>query len=326
MSLESAAKVLEVANTQAGQESKETATNSLKTSSEAAIPMVGGQAEAVAPTPITEAPVKTEEAAPTDPIISTKFAALAKKEKAIVKRQEEFKLREAEFAKREADIIARETKSKESDALWETDIFKALESRGYTYQKLTDMILSGKNAPEPVVEDPVAVATKTIEAFKKEMADKEAAAKLAQDKAAEDKKAADERDVEEAYEAYRTEVKDYVSSNAESYELISLYGQEELVIDTVQGYYDTHKRVLSVKEASDMVENYLLEEAQKALKTKKLAPKATEAAPKKEEEPVIQKTQSKTLNNNMMPTAASFLPAATDADRLKRAMAALNRQ
>lgn len=275
-------------------------------------------AEAKVEAPVTE-PVKAKE----EPL-SAKFSALAKKEKAIVEQTRTNKATEAKLAEREASIAAREAKIKESEALWETDVFKALELRGYDYNKLTMMQLDGKTAtPET---DPVKIAKKTIDDFKKEQAqaktDSEAAAKKAADEAVEKQKS----DLAAAWEAYNVEVNEFVETNKDTYELINTYSQQGIIAETVDAFYQKNKRVLSVKEASDMVEAYLESEAEKALNTKKISGKVTrtakptETASKKDEEPRI----TKTLNNNMQPTSASVLPAQSEADRMKRALAAMN--
>lgn len=256
-----------------------------------------------------------------DPL-SAKFSALSKKEKAIVKRDQEIKVREATFTEREAKIAAREAKIQESENLWDTDIFKALEARGYTYQKLTDLLLEGKTvAPES--QDPLTLAKKTIEDFKKEQKAKEDERAITEKKAKEDAAKKQEDDLKTAWESYNAEVKDFVDSNKETYELISMYDQQALIADTVDAFYQKNKRVLSVKEAADMVESYLETEAKKALGSKKLGTTKASSIPPAEPE-LKEKAPTKTLNNSMQPTAASVLPAASEADRMKRAMAALD--
>lgn len=260
---------------------------------------------------------------------SSKFAALAKKEKAIVKQQAEIKAKEGAFAQREAAIAEREAQIKESEAMWETDVLKALEMKGYTYQKLTDMILSGKVAPDKAPEDPITYAKSIEEKLRKEFTDKENAREEAAKRANADAAAKEEKDLAEAYEQYRTEVASFTKENEAEYELINMYGQQELIIDTVKEYYEKNKRVLSTKEASDMVENYLYDEAQKALNSKKFAAskKTAETTAEKIVAPATNKLKSaptKTLSNNLTPTMSSVLPSATDAERMKRAMAKLN--
>ncbi len=274
-------------------------------------------------------PEKTEEKK-ADPSESSKqFAALAKKEKAIVKQQAEIKAKEATISAREAAISAKEAEIKQAESLWETDVLRALEMKGYTYQKLTDMILSGKVAPDKAPEDPIQVARDIETKLRKEFADREAAKEESAKKAASEAAARQEEELAQAYEQYRTEVSSFTKEHEAEYELINMYGQQELIIDTVKQYYETNKRVLSTKEASDMVENYLYDEAQKALNSKKFAAakKTTETTAEKIIAPATNKLKAaptKTLSNNLTPTMSSVLPSATDAERMKRAMAKLN--
>ena len=70
-----------------------------------------------------------------------------------------------------------------------------------------------------------------------------------------------------AWESYNSEVNSFIDKNKDDYELISTYAQQNLIADTVDEFYKANKRVLSVKEAADMVEAYLESEAEKALNT-----------------------------------------------------------
>lgn len=257
---------------------------------------------------------------PTEEPLSAKFAALTKKEKAIVKRDQELKARDVSFAEREAKIAEREAKIKESESLWDTDPLKALELRGYDYTKLTSFMLDGKLPAQET--DPVKLAKKTIEDFKREQAEEKTKQETASKKAAEEAKAKEEAELTAAWEAYNTEVNAFVAKNTDDYELINTYSQQHLIGETVDEFYKINKKVLSIKEASDMVEKYLESEAQKALKTKKFGGKASAPTAEKKEAVV---PATKTLTNSMQPTSASTLPPASEQDRMKRAMAALDR-
>ena len=307
MSMESAIAAIETpAPSQAG-EQKDTPDNGLKQASEAAI-------STETPVPVVGEPA-VEKVEP----VSAKFAALAKKEKQLVLKQTALKTNEAALVDRETKLAAREQNAKDADALWDTDVFGALKLRGLDYNKLTELFLAGERAPKKEAIDPATEAKNAIEQFKKEFADKEAK-KIADDKqAAQDKVKAEEERVNSALEAYGTEVKAFTKKNADDYELINIYEQHQLVVETVKDYYDMHGRALSVKEACDATENYLVAEAKKAQMAKKFATKKTE-------EIVVPtaKKETKTLTNNMTPVAASVLPAANEADRMKRALAALN--
>lgn len=314
-----------IENAQASQESKENGTNgSQQSATPGVVEATAPPAEAAPTSPpakIEEPPKKAEEP------LSSKFAALAKKEKGLVKLQSDIKTKEAGFAAREAEITAREAKMQQSEALWETDIWAALQSKGYTYQKLTDMILTGKGAPEKAPVDPIAEAQKIADSLRKEIADKEKSREQEALKAKEKAEADQKTALENAYASYRTEIGTFTKENEAEYELINMYGQQELVVDTVQEYYEKHQRVLSVKEASDMVEKYLASEAEKAFNARKFA---TRLAPKAEPKNTLKEAapkapaQTKTLSNSLAPTMSAPLPSATDAERMKRALEKLN--
>lgn len=297
---------------QASQESKENDNGSQKDTSASPV-----ESE------VLKAEKETEEAPKKEEPLSSKFAALAKKEKAIVLKDKQIKERETTLSSREAELAKREEAIKQANALFETDPFAALEKYGYSYQKLTDMILSGKTTVEKAPEDPVMSLKKEIETLKKELADKDAKKEEDAKKAQEIAAAKQKEELQKAYEAYREEVVQHVKTNEEDYELINMYEQQDLVIETVQAYYEEHKRVLSVKEASDMVEKYLYQEAEKAMKAKKFTSKKTEVITKKDDAP---KAASKTLSNNLTPVTGTPVPATSEQDRMKRALAALNNQ
>jgi len=254
-----------------------------------------------------------------DPKIASQFAALAKKEKAIVRQAQEIKSKESSFAEREKAIAAREAKIKESEALWETDVFKALELRGYDYQKLTRLQLDGQTAAPKVALDPEKAVAKALEDFQKRQDEKEAAQKAEQEKYSAQQAEAQKQQLEQAYANYRSEVEKFVKANSDTYELTSLYDQTDLIVDTVQEYFDNYDKVLSIKEATEMVEKYLDNEAQKVMKTKKFG-KASAPAAKVEDKKT---TPSKTLSNQLSPSMSSNLPAANESDRMKRALAKL---
>ena len=272
----------------------------------------------------SEGEAKSAETLTTEPkqdTASKQFSALAKKEKAIVQKNAELKAKEASFAEREAKIAAREAKIKESESLWDTDVFKALEARGYDYTKLTNLMLEGKTvAPESA--DPLVLAKKTIEQFKAEQKQRDDERIANETKAKADAEARQKKELEDAWEAYNTEVTEFTTKNADDYELINTYNQQALIAQTVDEFYQKNKRVLSIKEASDMVEAYLESEAKKALATKKFG--STVKKDSGEPIPTLNKKETKTLTNSMQPTSASVLPAASEQDRMRRAMAALD--
>lgn len=280
------------------------------------------------PSPTKEEPKKIDE-------LASKFSALAKREKTLVRQAQEIKAKEASFAEREAALAVREAKIKEADDMWDKDIFKSLEMRGLDYNKLTKRYLEGNATPEKQIVAPEVAAAKVIEEFEKKQAAKEA--KQAEElKKKEDEQAAKEQEqLKDAYAKFHNEVATFIKANEAEYELTNLYDQSDLVVQTIQEHFDVTQevdsetgaiikpgKVLSIKEASSLVEAYLEDLAKKTLSTKKFGKPALE----KTEEKKSAFAPSKTLSNNLTPTIAGNLPARNEQDRMKRAMAKLNAQ
>jgi len=170
------------------------------------------------------------------------------------------------------------------------------------------------------------IVDEKFEAFKEQQEEERAAA------------AAKERELlqqkhQEALETFRSDAQEFVKSHSDEYELINLYNQAPLVISTIEQHFEATSqdgkpgKVLSFKEACDLVEKYLENEAMKAMSTKRLSakgtpqPKVEPPAGGKQETPA----QQRTLTNTMSSSAPSLLPPKTEQERMERAMAALTR-
>ncbi len=260
------------------------------------------QVPATTPATLQEAvsPVKSDSkpAAPG----ADRFAALAKKERALQKQMADLKAQQAKVAEYEA---ARKAASQNP--------VKALEALGLTYEQITQFLLNG-NKPTPELE--IASVKQEIERLRQETALKEKAAKQAQEQAA---RAEYQRTLAE----FSNEINDFVKTNADKYELTSMYQGESIVQATIEQHFNNTKKILSIQEAADLVEKYFEEQVQAAQKTKKFQAKSQpkEGGPAKSEQAA--KTSSPTLANELTSSAPSLLPAKTESDRLRRAMAAL---
>lgn len=189
---------------------------------------------------------------------------------------------------------------------------EALKRKGITYQDLTNMVLNGeKVTPE--------IQVKSIEEqMKTWMKQQEEAAKLKEQQ--ETERLTKEHEL--TIQNFKEEVKEFVSTRSDEYEFINLYDQQELIYATIEEHFNNTQKVMSIKESADLVEKYLLDQANKALKTKKLASMLKPQAEEKKDAP---REPSKTLNNTMTSSVPSMLPAKTENDRLKRALAALDK-
>jgi hypothetical protein len=244
-----------------------------------------------------------------DPRLSNRLQILASKEKAIVRRQQQVKAQEQLIQEREAKLNEWEQFKSQAS----TNPLAALQALGLSYQELTDFVL---NNEKPTPDLQVKALRDEIASFKKEQLDSQ---QRAQEEA---KKRADE-EFNQAIENFKSDVNAFITSHADEYELINLHESHDLVFATIEEHFNKTKKILSTKEASDLVEKYLEEQVEKTVTgTKKFQSKFSQALAQKEEAPAPAQSP-KTLTNTMSSSAPSMLPAKTENDRMARALAAL---
>lgn len=259
---------------------------------------------------------------------SQKFAALARKERAIQAEKAKVEARFKELEGKEAKIKAFEAASSNKD------YSKAAEILGLSYEEWTNYILN-ENKPTPELE--VKGVRKELEDLKKNLQDER---KLAEDK---EKKAAQDK-YNEVMEQFKGEVSNYLLTHQDRYELIHLTGTQDVVTAVIEQHFqNTAKtgkpKVMTIEEASNLVEADLEVKARKAAATKKLQAKGTadntspkESASKQDSKsPEKASTdrpnstpQFRTLNNNLTSTSAPAQKGPmSDEDRIKKALAKL---
>jgi hypothetical protein len=268
------------------------------------------------PTPPPSAPVEAPKAAPEAPKeepkpISREFQVLARKEQALQREREKLKAElqsfEAEKA-RIADLEKRYGQKPKSP-------LEALERYGFTYKDATDFEL---NDNQPTAEHLARQAIERANQLEKSFEEREA------DRV---KKAAEEQQT--AYQAYLEEFKgaisEFVTKNSDDFELTKLFNAEPLIYNTIESYFAEHKKVLSIKEAADLVEKHCEElmegyRASKKFKTH-TAPKPADKASPKDQEPQSRRTMNNDQFTSSTPTLVSS--PKVEEDRIKRALAAL---
>lgn len=237
---------------------------------------------------------------PIDEKLSSKFAALSRKEKLIKQQEMQFKQQESQFRQQQSEfqkqldaIKAENEKLKAEYEQYKAGVRKnplaKLQEEGYDFEKLTEMQLNeGRPTPEMLLERTKAELEtgykSEIEKIKAELAEKEKAAQEAAEKAELERQ-------EEIKQNYQTEIAQFIEQNSADYELINLNNAQGVVYDVVEQFYEEHGRILSLKEAADFTEKYLEEEASKLLKAKKLN--------KQPQTPQSEKKESLTLSNEM---------------------------
>jgi len=239
-------------------------------------------------------------------LLSTQFAALAKKEKIAFNRQREAetKLKEAEEKLKLYEQFENKKKSAKTNPL------EFLSEAGLTYDEITDFMLNGgvKHKDKTEVLE---------EKFNEFVSRKE---KEEQEKLENEQKALKAQE-EKIIAEFKNQLNKFLNDNQDKYELINLYNAQELVVATIEQHYENKKEVLSNERAAELVEAHLEEEAKKLANSKKFSSNFKSSDDNKQQG---QAKNSVTLSSSQ-PTSnvPSMLSAKTEDERLKRALAAL---
>lgn len=181
--------------------------------------------------PVAAPPAEAPKEVPVeqDPRFASKFAALSKREQQIRERDSAIKAREAEFKTWQ-----------EQQKLAEDDPLKYMESRGWTFDKLTKLALNdGKKPPEMRIE--------------------ELEAKLAaKEKAKEEEAAANaQRDLDEKRTAFLQNAKTFLEQNKDKYELTANEEEgPELIHNVMWANFEKSGTRLTFDQAAEMVEKH----------------------------------------------------------------------
>lgn len=262
--------------------------------------------------------VVVEPAAATEPtekdpnFIAKRFAALSKKEAELVRREKESKTKFADL----------ETKASRADEL--EQVFAAakenpallLEKAGLSFDELAQLMLQQATTPKEVLE-----ANKKIEAMEKKLQED-------REERQQEKLEADRVKIENAIEGYKKVTVEFLNENSNEYELIHVHNALDDVYAVVERLFDETGEVCSPKEAADQVEEYLLEQAEKALKANKISSRFAPKEPLKEIAKLdVQaiKTPSLTLRNGpaSAPIAVSKNTTLSRQEKINRATSAL---
>ena len=172
-----------------------------------------------------------------------------------------------------------------------------LEQGGISIQEANEYLVNNKT---PTAEGMAAHAIKELEALKKQQAEAKA-------KEAEAAQEATKAEQAKTYQTWQNGVVDFVKKNEADYELINQQGAHQLVPAVIQQKYNETAKtgtpvILSEKEAADLVEKHLEQQAEKLFATKKLSTKFQPAVvapqPKTEAQP-----RTTTLTNGLTTSA-----------------------
>lgn len=244
-----------------------------------------------APEVPAEAPAKPAE----DPAVSRQFAQLARQEKALrakVQQQEQaIKAREQALQAREAALASKDQEYQTGyisrDRL-KSDPLGVMAETGLTYEELTQQILT-QQPKDPRVEATISRLEAKIKAL--------------EDGAQNTQKSYQEQQ-QNAYQAavrqIETDARALVKQDP-NFETIRATGAVKDVVELITQTYDKDGVLLTVEEAAQQVEDYLVEEAMKITRIDKIknriAANASQASTKAQTPATNKQPQMKTLTN-----------------------------
>lgn len=245
---------------------------------------------------------KPEVVAPTaDP----RLDALARKERQLYQQHKKMK---AEIESERAALRTRQTDYETNyvpKSRLTEDPLSVLSDNGITYEKLTEMLLSGHNS-----QDPAYKALKSeIRAIREQHENEK---KQAQENA--------QQQQQQVIESLKQEAKVLVDTNPE-FETIKSLDLSDAVSELIVETFNSEGRLMDVEEAAREVEAHLVEQGIKFNSIKKIQDKLKPSAPVSAETNVQSQPgpQIKTLTNSLPSQVAK---RASDKERRERAMAA----
>lgn len=245
--------------------------------------------------------------APVEPQISSQFAQLARQTKAFRAQQAAAKAEQTAFKAEQAAFKAEQERVKaEMHSQYvpkeriTKETLKVLQEQGLTAEQITNMVL---NQPDPAETQRQSVIEE-LRAEIQSLKDGQESTK----KSFEDQQ---RQSYTQAVNMIRNEVSQLVDADA-NFETIKATNSVEDVVELITKTFETEQRMLTVQEAADAVEEYLVEEALKIAKLNKIqqrlkpttAPaKAAAASPLAGAPKTATKTLTSSMNNSRPLTA-----------------------
>lgn len=258
--------------------------------------------------PITEVVEDTPAAVEPPSEFSSKFAALARKEKFLRQQQDALKAEQEKIKAQQEKYGSYETARERA----KTDPIAYLEAAGLSYSEITDYLLTKGEKPSTDAE------IKRLEALiEQERLDRRQGAE-----------AAEREQQERIVASYKNQIKDTVAEHSEKYELIQAHEAYDVVYGVVENYYESTGKIIELEKALEHVETELENQARRLLQLKRFAPKIE--APTEDEtpppsSPVVAAPPTRTLTNAQTAAAPPTTSEWLSDDESKRRAAALIR-
>jgi hypothetical protein len=228
---------------------------------------------AAAPEPEDEPAPEPEKPATRKIDDASRFAAIARREKAAREVEARAKQQEQAAAERLKEVESRLTSAQK----WEQEFegirknpMQLLKKAGYSLEDVVKYVLNDEQAtPDLAAREVDRAIQKQIKALEDRFAAKEQTWQ-------QEKAAAEKAQLDRSVEHFRSRISDHLSANADALELIhaefsTAAEAENEVFELIRLQYQSTGDMLTIEEASERVETFLEERAEKLLKTKKLA-------------------------------------------------------
>lgn len=279
----------------------------LKAISDVSTPTAEGQsATSEAPASLEVAPEQAPAAStpPAQSPLSTQYAQLARKERAIRQQMQELKRIQQEVKDAQSQIKSQAAQPQQSfdpskyvsiDEL-KANPWQKLTETGISYDQLTQAAL---NAPNPLEWE--------IKKLQNQLADQQKSFEDYQQKNSKYQEDNQKQAYDQAKSQIKSDVKRLVTVDS-SYETIKATNSVQDVVDLIEKTFERDGVLLTIEEAAQEVENYLLEETVKIYSIPKIqkrvqsmqTTKTSTASPKQPEKPPGQQpNQQKTLTNSL---------------------------
>jgi len=250
--------------------------------------------------------------------LAERFAVLSKREMALQRAARELKAQEAEYRKAAAQL----EEINQVRAMAKQDPIAFLEKfGGLTYEEVTQFLLNDRK-PTPALE--AKAVRDEVQRLREELEERERSRQEAAERRALEEQERRQEETEQTIRQWKEELSGFVKQQKDDYELINLYGEYDLVADTVEAYHQRTGKVLTNKEAADVVEAHLAEAAEKAIASKKLSARYQKVE-KKEDQRQPGSAQPRTVTTDLTANlpAVSEQRQRSEDDRMARALAAL---
>lgn len=282
--------------------------------------------QVVNPQPTTEAGQQPAAPAPKERI-SPQVQALMRKEQEAVRRMQQAKQLEAQLKTEREEIAKQRAEVEAFNTKWKDNPLKAVQERGLTPEQLWMMQQQGGQMTADVK---IQMLQDELRQLRDERNGEKTAAQKAQEEQA-------DREVDGHITAFKEEIGDHIEASKDKYPLTHLYKRGDLVYSVIDRHHEKTERetgtgvMMTVEEASKIVEARLLSEARKAQeilsKTAEApAPQSAEAirrrVPRQEAQPWVEKPLT-TLAGIQQTSPSATNRYLSDEERTERALAKL---